>query len=411
MLTVEPIARLDPPPRFRTILYMIVGFLGSLVSMAFSPTVAALGTGGADFETLHMFVSLPFLVLVPLALGLRHRRPVAVAIGAAVASILFPIGNTVPFIALSALIARRKGWGVRAVALLTLLTSATIVFVDSQQQPRINSLLKTMFTNVDETEHVNLSTPTVVLVILFGWGLSVGLGLMVRSWRTQQLTQETVSSVREQSENLNADLARQAERELIAREIHDGLGHRLSILNLHAGAMEAKSTQYPDLQASAQLIRETAAGAMDDLRSLLDILHPDGTSQPSVALRDLQRVVNESFGADQALSSSVFIESPDAAHPRLANAVYRIVQELLTNARKHAPGARIELCVVGGPGDGVSIESANPLPANQNSPSQRGSGRGLTGIGERVRLLGGTMEQSKNDGMFRVRVELPWMPR
>ena len=96
------------------------------------------------------------------------------------------------------------------------------------------------------------------------------------------------------------------------------------------------------------------------------------------------------------------------ADPALARAVYRIVQELLTNARKHAPGAQIRLAVSGGPADGVSIDARNPY----QGPAAGGSGRGLQGIAERVELLGGQLAYGLDDGgaTFRVTVTLPWRP-
>ncbi|RST20373.1 sensor histidine kinase, partial [Streptomyces sp. WAC04770] len=88
--------------------------------------------------------------------------------------------------------------------------------------------------------------------------------------------------------------------------------------------------------------------------------------------------------------------------------VYRIAQECLTNARKHAPGAEVTVTVTGGPGDGLTVEVANPAP---NEPFERvpGSGQGLIGLTERATLAGGSLEHGPTpDGGFLVRARLPW---
>ena len=109
-------------------------------------------------------------------------------------------------------------------------------------------------------------------------------------------------------------------------------------------------------------------------------------------------------------ASSIFIESAETADPTLSRAVYRVVQELLTNARKHAPGRRVRLTVTGGPSSGLRIEAANSVTEPQAAPSRES--RGLTGIAERAEFLGGSVTYGLDDGgqVFRVRVELPWRP-
>ena len=113
--------------------------------------------------------------------------------------------------------------------------------------------------------------------------------------------------------------------------------------------------------------------------------------------------------SQQFEAKGIFVADADKAHPSLSRAVYRIVQEVLTNARKHAPGQRVELLVNGGPSSGVVIDVRNPVVAEKGSGAS-GSRRGLAGVAERAELLGGQVQYGlANEGStFRVRVELPW---
>lgn len=121
---------------------------------------------------------------------------------------------------------------------------------------------------------------------------------------------------------------------------------------------------------------------------------------------DLARVVDEMVESGGPVASSVFLTDAASADPVLAHSVYRIVQELLTNARKHAPGQVVRLRVTGGPDQGVRIETSNPVPP----ATVAGEGTGLRGIRERVELLGGEVDVPAEDGRFAVHVHLPWQP-
>ncbi|MBS4469573.1 hypothetical protein KHP32_22935, partial [Cronobacter sakazakii] len=118
-------------------------------------------------------------------------------------------------------------------------------------------------------------------------------------------------------------------------------------------------------------------------------------------------VIDESFGAGQPLNSSVFIEDADRVDPAVSRAVYRIVQELLTNAAKHAPGQTTTLRVRGNPRDGISIDATNGYIGGwAGGPSAHS--RGLKGITGRVELLGDSLHYGLADDLFHVHVDIPW---
>ena len=398
------------PPWWRTALYILLtGFLG-LLSVVFSPVSWAMQQGASGSTTLLAALALLVAVGLPVILVWRHRSPFVTTLVATAVALVLPIGNALPLTALAALVGRRRGpavwWTTGLVALIT----TWIVIADALAQPRGASWWKTLLGPQvgDPSQLIDLGVPEVAIIILLGLGLSIGAGLLVRSRREAASATEAVEVHRETSERLEDEVARRQERERIAREVHDAMGHRLSLLNLHAGALEANAAADPRMAESAHLVRQSATDAMDDLRSLLDLLRePLGTDAGPAPLSKLAEVVAESFGAGQALSSSIFISDPDTAAPALSRAVYRIVQELLTNARKHAPQEQVFLTVEGSPATGVVIECRNRYVGGWGAPGSKSS-RGLGGINERVELLGGTAAYGLDGQSFRVRVQLPW---
>ena len=402
------------PPWWRTLLFAVpIGLLG-IVSVVFSPLGSAMSGKDPDGATvLGAMFALLVAVAAPAALFWRHRYPFVLTIAAAVVPLVVPIGNLLAFAFLAALIGRRRGPAVWATTALVAATSTWVVVADALAQPRQASVIKTILGPTgdasDPLAHVNVSAWAVATVAVLGLGLAIGTGFLVRLRRQNMQAVGEVEVEREASGRLGDEAARRQERERIAREVHDAMGHRLSLLNLHAGALELNAGDDPRLQQSASLVRQSAGEAMDDLRGLLHVLRePLGEDPPVIPLSRLTEVVRDSFGAGQVVSSSIFVSEPDRADPQLSRAVYRLVQEVLTNARKHAPGQPVELVVEGGPASGILIEARNRYVGGAAGPP--GTARGLKGIAERAELLGGHLRYGLDqDGtVFRVRVELPW---
>src|SRR3954447_22992002 len=236
-------------------------------------------------------------------------------------------------------------------------------------------------------------------------GTAIGWGLFVRARR------QLVRSLRDQADRAG-DEARAAERRRIAREMHDVLAHRLSLLSVHAGALEFRpDAPAEEVAAAAGVIRESARAALDELRGVIGVLREDGseslTQPPQPTLADLPALVEESRAAGMRVTA--LIELGDAAPPAaVGRTAYRIVQEGLTNARKHAPGAAVTLTVHAPDGDlQVEVRSLAPVAVAAVSPLP-GAGTGLIGLTERVALAGGELEHGVDaDGAFVVRARLP----
>jgi len=251
---------------------------------------------------------------------------------------------------------------------------------------------------------VDLGTRSVVQAGAIGWGM------FVRAHRG------LVDSLRERNARLEAeqqlrvDQARLTERARIAREMHDVLAHRMSLVSLHAGALEVSADARPDKVASAAaVIRANAHAALQELRAVIGVLRegvPDIAERPLPGLPDVPELVESSRAAGLEVAYTCALGGATPA-PLLGRTAYRIVQEGLTNARKHAPGAAVEVRVDGGRGDGLRVRVTNAL--TDSSGAVPGAGVGLVGLRERVVLAGGRFVHGRDPaGGFRIEAWLPW---
>jgi signal transduction histidine kinase len=247
--------------------------------------------------------------------------------------------------------------------------------------------------------------------------IAAAWGLFVRARR------ELVLSLHERNRQLQAEQelrvqdAQRAERNRIAREMHDVLAHRISLLSLHAGALEYNPNATPEeIARAAQVIRISARDAQEELREVIGVLRADVAEQPLAApqptIADLPALVEESRRAGMSVALECDVGG-DELPQRLGRTVYRLVQEALTNARKHAPGQLVTIEVAAADaGMRVTVTNRPPVggaeSGRRQQPDQVGSGTGLIGLGERVTLAGGTLEhRSLPDGGFRLTAELP----
>ena len=235
-------------------------------------------------------------------------------------------------------------------------------------------------------------------------GVVLGWGLFVRARR------ELVRSLRAQGDRA-ADEARAAERRRIAREMHDVLAHRLSLLSVHAGALEFRpDAPAQEVAEAARVIRESARAALEELRGVIGVLREDTgeslTQPPQPTLAELAALVEESREAGMRITTRIELgeTAPSAAIGRTA---YRIAQEGLTNARKHAPGAAVTLTVDALDSD-LRVEVRSLPPVSSASAPLPGAGTGLIGLAERVTLTGGELEHGVDPaGAFVLRARLP----
>jgi signal transduction histidine kinase len=242
---------------------------------------------------------------------------------------------------------------------------------------------------------------------LLSWGQwTQARGALLDSLRERALRAET-----EQGRRVAE--ARTLERTKMAREMHDVLAHRLSLLATYAGALEYRPDSSPEkLAQAAGVIRTGVHQALDELREVISVLRdseidelPGGRPQPTFA--DLQGLVDESRDAGTEIRYDEAVAAPESLPPATGRTAYRVIQEGLTNARKHAAGHPVTLRVDGRPGETLEIVLTNP--GGNGVPLTPGSGTGLVGLTERVHLAGGTLDHGQaTAGGFRLHASLPW---
>ncbi|MFE9771952.1 histidine kinase [Streptomyces sp. NPDC005931] len=243
-------------------------------------------------------------------------------------------------------------------------------------------------------------------------GAVVGWGMFVRSKRQLMLSLRDHARRAEREAGLRAEQAQRLAREAIAREMHDVLAHRLTLLSVHAGALEFRpDAPREEIARAAGVIRESAHEALQDLREIIGVLRAgdsDDAGRPQPTLAALDTLVAESREAGMTVALDRRVTDPAAVPASVGRTAYRIVQEGLTNARKHAPGTEVAVRVTGAPGEGLTVHVHNPPPEG-DVPHVPGAGQGLIGLTERATLAGGTLTHGPTaDGGFEVRAELPW---
>ncbi|WP_094103640.1 histidine kinase [Streptomyces phaeoluteigriseus] len=253
--------------------------------------------------------------------------------------------------------------------------------------------------------------PAVVWTVLITVAV-IGWGMLVRSRRQLMLSLRDRARRAETEARLRAEQAQRLAREAIAREMHDVLAHRLTLLSVHAGALEFRpDAPREEIVRAAGVIRESAHEALQDLREIIGVLRAgehDDAGRPQPTLAALDALVAESREAGMKVTLDQRVSDPGAVPASVGRTAYRITQECLTNTRKHAPGAEAAVVVVGAPGEGLTVTVRNPAPEG-DVPPVPGSGQGLIGLTERAALTGGRLEHGpREDGGFEVRAWLPW---
>ena len=255
------------------------------------------------------------------------------------------------------------------------------------------------------------------VVIVAGLALMTGAvawGLFVRARRQLVLSLRERAVRAESEQRLRVEQARHLERARIAREMHDVLAHRLSLLNMHAGALEYRPDASPaEIARAAGVIRASARAALEDLREVIGVLRDttDGESpdHPLPSLADVPALVAECREAGLRIREDYEVPDLGTAPVLTGRTAYRIVQEGLTNVRKHAPGAvaTVRLRAVA---EDLMVEVLSPPPVGEDrAPSLPGAGTGLIGLRERVGLAGGTLEHGRTPaGDFWLHGRLPW---
>lgn len=264
-------------------------------------------------------------------------------------------------------------------------------------------------TNPIAQDGLALILPVIVLVV----AVSVGWGMYIGSRRELLATLRERAETAESEQHARVTQARTAERARIAREMHDVLAHRISLVTMHAGALVYREDLDADaMRSTARVIQDNSHQAMVELREVLGILR-DGPGDadpelPQPSAKDLPDLIAEARRSGMRVQSEPRLDLADLPDA-LGRTVYRVVQEGLTNARKHAADTLVTVSLEGRPGDGIRVEVRNPLRVGEHRRRPPASGLGLVGLSERTALAGGRLSHRFSPtGEFVLEAWLPW---
>lgn len=392
-----PVARRVWAVVWRTGAAVVVGVL------AFGVVWSSLDTAGWSEARLgglmlaDLAAGLVALVLVPF----RHRAPVLVTVVVVACSAVSALALGAASLAMISLATRRR-W--REIATASIVLAVATVCSESLYPD-------------DEASPLWLTLVAAVLVIALLVAIGVGIGQ--RRALLDGLRER--AALLERDQQLREDRAREQERAHLAREMHDVLGHRLSLVALHAGALEyrGRSLSPDETVEAAGVVRAEAHAALTELRDVLGVLRDPadattGTAPPQPTLRDLPALLEEARASGATISATID-ERTETVPDAVGRHAYRIVQEALTNARRHSPGRPVELRLVVLAGPALQVHVANPVGPEHwvdlGTRTDPDAGHGLRGLAERARLVGGSFHAGP-DGTARdrfvVEAVLPW---
>lgn len=347
--------------------------------------------------------------------------------------IIFPFDSLIVLMALTSLLARRTStrltvWSIAIASVVTLAVQIRDCLRDADaslwavwfSHPQENHAIITASTTTIVTTAVLVSCSAIVVAVL--------VGLHIRSKAIAQNAHEQADAALHKASQLQHNLDTQQFADVIAAEAHDTLAHSLSLLALNASALQTKALQLeknPDaatahaIATNAQDIRKQAAGALDEAHSIIDMLrHPEHASELLCPTQDtaltresLESLIGDAQFAGMRINTWIDVQQLGTLDENVGKVAYRVIQEGLTNARRHAQHHSVNLQLEAQPGQGIHIHISNHADPSHNTESER-SGAGLTGIRERVQSVHGVCTFGCDDHqIFHVDARIPWQTK
>ena len=367
----------------------------AMYAIAAGVSALVLGATAGDHSELTIAIDVALGAVSFVALWFRRSHPVAVGVITGVCSLASATAGGPALLALFNVAIRASRRAIVGMCALALASTAIFPLLYAGDDPYVWQIILGLL----------------ITAVVVGWGL------FVRVQRELVLSLRERAATLEAEQRLRVEQAREAERLRIAREMHDVLAHRVSLLSLHAGALEF----HPDAPAeevaeAAGIIRASAHAALEELRDVIGVLRDGAPASapepPQPTLADIPALVEECQGAGMRVRCRVDVPTDAAPPAALGRAAYRIVQEGLTNARKHAPGAAVQVTIAADAGTALVVEVVSRRAvsvAAPGPPALPGAGTGLVGLAERVELAGGELRHGPDEaGDFVLRATLPW---
>ncbi|MFI9824928.1 sensor histidine kinase [Streptomyces sp. NPDC052013] len=339
------------------------------------------------------------LGVLAVAVGLSRRQPLAAfaltaALGLALAPALFSVSYG-PALGVLALLLGTRAAGVRP----ALLGFAAIA---------VAGTAKIVTTGVDPVPEWLVLMGTLLFGCVFPW-----LGGRYRRQSRELAEAGWLKAARlEQEQRLTEERARLRERARIAQDMHDSLGHELSLIALRAGALQVAPDLAEPHRAAAADLRAAAADATDRLHRIIGVLREDDdeTAPLTPAGETVEQLVARAAESGLPVRWEPGGRDTGTAQDEPAGRLlHRVTREALTNAARHAPGAPVVVAVTGDDEQGATVTITNGPPTRTSSPPA-GGGSGLAGLRAAVTAAGGSFEAGPHEDGYRVRAHIPSRP-
>jgi signal transduction histidine kinase len=339
-----------------------------------------------------LWIDVALGVVSVVAMQFRHRRPLAITLLTVAATAVSASAIGAWVVCQVSLSARRRWSEILPTAVLAVATGQVLYVVQPQQ-------VLPWYANLVFTA---LATGVVVAI-----GMYVG----ARRDLVESLRDRAERAEREQG--LRVAGAKASERASIAREMHDVLAHRMSLVALHAGALAYRTDlSGAETRTAAGIIQANSQGALADLREILGLLRDTGAqadARPQPTLGDLDALLETERASGAHITLLSDLEDLSAPPVTVGRSAYRIVEEGLTNARKHARHAVVTVELTGRPGLGLDLCVRNPVRVGAPSSGNGAAGFGLIGLAERAAASHGRFSSGLTpEGDFLLRAWLPW---
>lgn len=337
----------------------------------------------------HVLISLTcLLLLIPVLRGPRPSLSILIVFLGLIPS----LQQAAAYVAATVIGMRKGAKAIPAVVAATIMGVALAPFLSPSREEGALVLA---------AKYAVFTLPICIVCVMLGVNLQAREELLRSASREARLIRTTQEARIAQS--------RAEERSRISREMHDSLAHRLSLVSLHAGALQTRTDlDLGSVRKIADSIHTLAADSGRELRQILAVLHDDGSADGARATwSDVEDILSWEREAGQQIDlhlAESWAESFEAADARSRHAVLRTIEELLTNARRHGAGGVVRLDCEVEASDGLSDDGAalvvrcvNDCPSKPR-PTAPGGGLGLEGLRERLRLLGGELHVSQPAG-------------
>lgn len=415
----------------------MLGTINAVVLVGFlSLSYAAFTVQGQDLSTAQVLWSLgafPAALAAGITMVWRRTHPTAIFTTNAILAFPFLLGPFGTLTALNWLIARAP----RNHAILGASTAIIVTALGVWQEARLPDA-HAMWTTTDAVTGTTSRLPLTahIIVATLAYALAVGIGLIRRyahsanqartqahqvatatheflTTATTQLAnvQHTVAQQGEEAKELRTQLSRQQEREQIAREMHDTVAHQLSLVSLQASVLEMSSKD-PTVPDSARAMRETVHRALDDMRGLITSLRDSsdgGYTGVNPTAHDISTLIDDAKERGANITEHLALDHSDSLPPPVAKAMFRIVQEGITNAIRYSDGSPIDVRIIAAPVIGVHISITNEISqAAQHRLAVTSSHTGIPGMRERADSVGGKLDSRNIGGAWFLTATLPW---